>query len=101
MPPIPSSHDRAQENSTQGIRGLAGSEEAGMTSQTRLTQCMNRTRMATRDDLLRLRLFSRNSSTKNGRKKLKETQGQRHPLPAAPRPPQVPGDLFRSGCRSR
>ncbi len=82
-------------SSTQGNRGLAGSDEAGTISQTRSSQCIPSTRTATRNNNRDCRLLSRNSSTKNGRKKWKRARRQCDPLPAAARPAQVPGDLLR------
>ena len=82
-------------------RGLAGSDEAGITSQTRSTQCMTRIKSDTRKSDRGCRLFSRIKSRKNGRKNWQTIKREANPLPAAARPAKIPGNLLPSSSRSR
>src|SRR5882757_2586141 len=71
IPPMPTVATKLKKTSAQGICGLARSDFAGMTSQTRLIQCKARIHRATRETLVVCRLFSRNKRTKNGKKNWK------------------------------
>src|SRR5262249_14212322 len=68
IPPTATSETALSAISIHGIRGSAGSLEAGITSQTKSTQSMTRINSDTRMSDRGFRLFSRINSRKNGRK---------------------------------
>ena len=93
MPPIPAIATRISGRSPQGIRGLAMSDEAGMTSQTRSTSA-SPGRATRPEQQPRLPLVLAEQQDEERQEEVEDDQEQGDPLPAAARPAEVPGDLL-------